>query len=159
MPHYSNEIVKEDGLLCGNSNYSNKNYYAYGVEAGPLLIVENQTTTSFDRTLGVPLIVNMPADRKISQTHVLNNILPKIRDLLCSNSNSDETSADENAHTVSEDEIKKGNKWGAAWNENAPTPAEVIVSFDKNEFKLSESPNQVSYYYYCLIKYFLNFVF
>lgn len=155
LPHYSSDILKEDSVITSSnqqySNYgTNKNYYAYEVKSGPLIIIENKTSSSFDRTLGVPLIFNLNELSLINIDFVHNQVLPFVREFLCQNLTTDENGTDEssingenNENIEKKIEIVKELKE----NEEPQLPADIIVSFEGNQYKLMEMEDQVSFYF------------
>lgn len=99
-----------------------------------MIIVENKTSSSFDRTLGVPLVFNLNENLLINIDFVHNQVLPFVREYLCQ---TEENAPEESTSNSEKDENEEGGEDGGFF------PSEIIISFEGNQYKLLEMENQV----------------
>lgn len=83
-----------------------------------------------------------------------NQILPTVRELLYQNSTTaDEASADESIGNIENNENIENKNYLKKLNEDLQLPTDIFVSFEGNQYKLSEMENQVNFFFFKLVNY------
>jgi len=112
------------------SSYMSKTIYAFAVEKGNVIIVENRSMPAFERLLGVPLVMNLTVP-KISRQFIYDSVLPTVHELLWNTQNSlDDTSTDE-ANGADETD-----------SDSTPLPTEIHLYQDGKPLALPIDPEE-----------------